>query len=255
MNRTKINWCGYTWNPTVGCTKIAQGCANCYATQLHTTRYKAFLEGKKLPIQYAKSFNEIQFFPERLHDPGLRSKKPSRIFVNSMSDLFHEDIPFGQINSVYETMGFHKQHTFLVLTKRIDRALEYYNWTSIFNAFGDMPNVQVIYSASTQKELEAGIDDLSRINASVKGLSLEPLIGPIDLSNANRIDWVITGHESGKNRRQGTTDDVRSIVDDCKGHNIPVWVEQLQLGFDNEVTDRLEDFPEDLRIRELPSRV
>jgi protein gp37 len=285
MNKTKINWCDMTWNPIVGCNKIAQGCRNCYAEQLHTMRHKAYLEGKKLPVQYAKPFSAIQFFPERLNDPKLRSKKPLRIFVNSMSDLFHEDIPFELIDSVYEVMGFHKQHTFLVLTKRIQRALEYYKWTSIFAAFGKMQNIELGVSVEDQKAADERIPILLKTPAAHRFISCEPLLGKIDLSpwinpksfskaiNDDKIgkatnktiytrmgnniipvklDWVIVGHESGKNRRQGTTDDVRAIVNDCKGNNIPVWVKQLQLCLDNKITDNIEDFPENLRIRELP---
>lgn len=258
MNATKINWCDVSWNPVIGCSKIAQGCKNCYADNLHTMRHRAFLEGKNLPKQYADPFNKIQFFPERLSDQKLKSKKPLRIFVNFMSDLFHEDISFDKINSVYEVMGFFIQHTFLVLTKRIDRALEYYNWTSIFDAYGAMANVQIVYSASTQRELAAGVSSLLSIDATVRGVSLEPLIEQIDLVKANcfkgakKIDWVIVGCESGSKRRECIIDDVRLIVKDCREQKVPVWVKQLQLGYGNKVTDKLEDFPADLRIRETP---
>lgn len=256
MNKTKINWCDYSYNPITGCTKIAQGCKNCYA------------EGIAKRFWGERKFSDVQFHPERLNDKKLSSKKPLRIFVNSMSDLFHEDITDLQIFDVFLTMAQYSQHTFLVLTKRIRRAMQFTNMIHFIKegelqhihhnscSFGSLgspkplPNVWLIYSASTQQDLSFGINWLMNSTAVVKGLSLEPLIEPIDLYN--KVDWVIIGHESGKNRRMGSTEDVRGLVNYCKQAKIPVWVKQLQLGLYSKITDNLEDFPEDLRIRELP---
>lgn len=133
MSVTSIEWTqgsdgtpGYTWNPTVGCTRISPGCARCYAFQLHDMRHEAYQAGKKLPLQYAKPFKEIQLMPDRLTDP-LRWKKPRRVFVNSVSDLFHEDIPDDFIDKVFAVMTLAKQHTFQVLTKRAERMKRYFN--------------------------------------------------------------------------------------------------------------------------------
>src|SRR5574340_892262 len=123
---SKIEWCDTTWNPITGCTKISQGCKNCYAAELHDRRHKAVLNGAKLPAQYAKPFGEIQLFPERLEMPR-HWKKPRRIFVNSTSDLFHEDVPDEFINQIFAAMYLGQQHIFLILTKRPDRMCKWFS--------------------------------------------------------------------------------------------------------------------------------
>lgn len=123
---TAIEWTDATWNPVTGCSKVSEGCRNCYAFALHDMRHKAFQEGKKLPQQYAKPFTEIQLFPDRLVQP-LKWKKPQRVFVNSMADLFHLEIPFDFIDKVFAAMTLSPQHTFQILTKRPERMREYMN--------------------------------------------------------------------------------------------------------------------------------
>lgn len=127
---TAIEWTDTVWNPVTGCSKVSEGCRNCYAFALHDMRHKAFLEGKKLPQQYAKPFSEIQLFPERLDQP-LRWRKSRRIFVNSMSDLFHDQVPDEYLDQVFAvilacaTIG-NPEHTFQILTKRPERMLKYF---------------------------------------------------------------------------------------------------------------------------------
>lgn len=123
---TAIEWTDAVWNPVTGCSKVSEGCRNCYAFALHDMRHKAFLEGKKLPEQYAKPFNKIQLFPERLIVP-LKWKKPRRVFVNSMADLFHPDVPFDFIDKVFAAIALSPKHTFQILTKRPERMNEYMN--------------------------------------------------------------------------------------------------------------------------------
>ncbi len=127
MGDTAIQWTDKSWNPVVGCTKVSAGCKLCYAKTLHDQRHKAYHEGKAVPAQYAKPFEELQLMPERLRDP-LTWKKPQRVFVNSVSDLFHEDIPFDFIDRVFAVMAVARRHTFQILTKRPERMTEYLRW-------------------------------------------------------------------------------------------------------------------------------
>jgi protein gp37 len=124
MADTAIQWTDKTWNPVVGCTKVSAGCKNCYAKTLHDQRHKAYHAGKKLPAQYAQPFEVLQLMPDRLRDP-LSWRKPCRVFVNSVSDLFHADVPFEFIDRVFAVMALAQRHTFQVLTKRPERMREY----------------------------------------------------------------------------------------------------------------------------------
>jgi protein gp37 len=129
MGTTSIEWTDETWNPTVGCTRVSPGCKNCYAFALHDMRHDAFLAGKTLPTQYAKPFSELQLIPDRLADP-LKWKRPRRVFVNSVSDLFHEDVPDEFIDRVFAVMASASTHIFQVLTKRPWRMREYFERVS-----------------------------------------------------------------------------------------------------------------------------
>lgn len=121
---TAIQWTDETWNPVVGCTKVSQGCKNCYAKQIHDNRHKAFLAGKKVAPQYSQPFEHVQLMPERLLQP-LTWRKPRRVFVNSVSDLFHEDVPDEFLDQVFAAMALAQRHTFQVLTKRPERMRAY----------------------------------------------------------------------------------------------------------------------------------
>jgi protein gp37 len=124
MSDTAIAWCDKVWNPTVGCTRVSEGCRACYAFTLHDRRHAAYLAGNNLPAQYAKPFKELQLIEDRLEDP-LHWRKPARVFVNSVSDLFHEDVPDESIDRVFAVMSLAQRHTFQVLTKRAQRMLDY----------------------------------------------------------------------------------------------------------------------------------
>src|SRR5690348_14696881 len=125
--KSPIQWTDASWNPVVGCKRVSAGCDHCYAFQLHDQRHIAWKRGRwdAAPKQYRLPFSKVQLLPERLNDP-LRWRKPRRVFVNSMSDLFHEDVPGEFINQVWNTMRNAKQHTYQILTKRPERLLE---WT------------------------------------------------------------------------------------------------------------------------------
>jgi len=122
---TSIEWTDKTWNPTTGCTRVSEGCRNCYAFQLHDMRHAAHKAGKSVPAQYAKPFKELQMFEDRLSDP-MGWRKPALVFVNSMSDLFHKDVPELFIDSVFAAMVLAEWHTYQILTKRPERMADYF---------------------------------------------------------------------------------------------------------------------------------
>lgn len=217
-HNTRIEWThlpgcrGETWNPVVGCTKISQGCKNCYAETLHNRRHKAFKGGAALPEQYAAPFNHVQLLKERLSGP-LRWKKPRAVFVNSLSDLFHEDVPQGFIDEVFAVMALSSMHRFMVLTKRPVRMRDYLTEISVRERVGEvaerliktygtrqekwdlsrrlnalrptvgawpLPNVWLGVSVEDQKAADARIPVLVETPAAVRFLSCEPLLGSIN---------------------------------------------------------------------------
>ncbi len=184
--KSKIEWTESTWNPVTGCTKISAGCLNCYAERL-AIRLKAM--GQR---NYQNGF-ELTLH-ERMLDYPLKLKTPQIIFVNSMSDLFHEKIPIEYILKVFDVMKRAHWHRFQVLTKRADRLSELspiLNWTSNIWMGVTVENADVMYR----------INHLRQTNANVKFLSVEPLIGPLPDLDLSGIDWVIVGGESGPSAR------------------------------------------------------
>ncbi|MEX2165097.1 MAG: phage Gp37/Gp68 family protein [Sulfuricaulis sp.] len=181
--QSRIEWTEQTWNPTVGCTKISPGCKNCYAEtmarRLHAMGMRGYENGFRLTLM-----------PERLSEP-LERRKPAVYFVNSMSDLFHEKVPFDYIRKVFDVMAQAHQHTFQVLTKRADRMAEFCASVVI------PPNVWLGVSVESRKHGVPRIGVLREIETSVRFLSIEPLLehlGEIDLTG---IHWAIVGGESG----------------------------------------------------------
>lgn len=229
---TNIEWTDTVWNPTTGCTKVSEGCRNCYAFELHDRRHKAWKDGNwaNAPKQYHKSFSGIQLFPDRLDMP-FSWKKPRRVFVNSMSDLFHEEVPFTFIEYVFATMALAKQHTFQVLTKRPERMLEFFK-KCVFNGhypgYEPLPNVWLGTSVENQKAADERIPLLLDTPAAVRFLSCEPLLGTVDLGcdTGREIHWVITGGESGQNARPMHQDWARSLRDQCQDKGIPFFFKQ-----------------------------
>jgi protein gp37 len=241
MSNSNIEWTDKVWNPVTGCTKVSQGCKNCYAKTLHDKRHKAFLAGKLQNVkQYSVPFETVMLHPKRLADP-LKWKKPTKIFVNSMSDLFHEDVPFEFISSVFSVMSDCDQHIFQVLTKRPKRMLDFYHWK--YRQFGvpwrPSDNVWIGVSVENQETANERIHHIKYINASVKFLSCEPLLGPIDFEKAigdslkwhigglkNCISWVIVGGESGPNARPMHPDWARSLRDQCAAAGVSFFFKQ-----------------------------
>lgn len=196
MKTTKIEWTDKTWNPITGCTKISAGCANCYA-EIMSKRLQAMKQDK-----YKNGF--ILTMHNNVLDEPIKWKKPHTIFVCSMSDLFHENVPFSFIDKVVETIKSTPQHNYQILTKRANRMAEYFSDKSIpKNAW---LGVTVDIASSKSR-----IDFLRNLNAPIKFLSCEPLLEDLGDMNLDGIDWVIVGGESGAKARPMKEEWVQSI--------------------------------------------
>lgn len=222
---SKIEWTEATWNPVTGCTKISEGCKNCYAERIARR-----LQAQGQP-HYADGFR-VRIHEDSLSIP-LRWKKPRVIFVNSMSDLFHEELPEVFISEVFHIMSRARHHVFQILTKRSENLLRLSD---------DLPWSENIWmGVSVEKEKYLGrVDDLRKISARIKFLSLEPLLGPITKIDLTGIDWVILGGESGPRARPMKTDWVEDIRDQCLSARVPFFFKQWG-GFDRKKRGRVLD--------------
>ncbi|MCW3101696.1 MAG: phage Gp37/Gp68 family protein [Bacteroidetes bacterium] len=201
MAQSSIEWTEMTWNPTTGCNKLTAGCKFCYA-EVMSKRLKAMRQKK-----YANGF-KLTVHPATLKIP-YTWKKPQLVFVNSMSDLFHKDVPLEYIQQVFKVMNETPQHTYQVLTKRADLLLEYnkhLTWT---------PNIWMGVSVENEKVVDR-IAFLRRTKAMTKFLSLEPLLGPLPNLNLKKIDWVIVGGESGPGARPMKKEWVIDLRNQCE---------------------------------------
>lgn len=208
---SSIEWTEATWNPVTGCTKISEGCRNCYALRM-SKRLKAM--GNK---RYKNGF-KVTLHHDLIETP-FSWKKPRRIFVNSMSDLFHKDVPLSFIKAVFTTMNLANWHQYQILTKRPERVLE------IANELNWTPNIWMGVSVEDE-HVTHRIDLLRQIPAHIRFLSCEPLIGPLHNLNLTGIHWVIVGGESGPNARPMNPDWVRSIRDQCQQQNVAFFFKQ-----------------------------
>ncbi|HVZ81326.1 MAG TPA: phage Gp37/Gp68 family protein [bacterium] len=208
---SKIEWTNATWNPVTGCHKVSAGCANCYAERF-AERWRG-IPGHP----YEQGF-DLKTWPLRLNLP-LTWKDSKRIFVNSMSDLFHQDIPLKFLKQVFETMNNAHWHQFQVLTKRADR-LE-----KISSSVKWTKNIWMGVSVESDK-FTYRIEMLKRTNAKIKFLSLEPLLSPLPNLKLRGIDWVIVGGESGPGARPMEKEWVVDIQKQCKKFNVPFFFKQ-----------------------------
>lgn len=211
MAKTKIEWTETSWNPVTGCSKISPGCQNCYADKM-SLRLKAM--GQK---NYANGF-KLTIHRDMLNRP-LIWKKPQMIFVNSMSDLFHEDIPDEFISTVFDTMGKVHWHRFQILTKRSSRLIKiapYLNW---------FPNIWLGVSVENDDYLHR-IDHLLKTPASIKFVSFEPLLGSISRTNFTGLNWIIVGGESGHKSRPMLEEWALQIRNNCSILGIPFFFKQ-----------------------------
>jgi protein gp37 len=206
-----IEWTDATWNPVTGCTKISPGCTHCYAERM-ANRLK--LMGQK---NYRNGF-DVTLQPHMLELP-LKWKTPKRIFVNSMSDLFHVDVPLSYIKDVFDVMGRAHWHQYQVLTKRSERLLELsprLDWA---------PQIWMGVSVENAGYVNR-IDDLRETGAHVKFLSLEPLLGPLHQLNLRGIDWAIVGGESGPGARPVDPAWVTDLRDQCVRAGVAFFFKQ-----------------------------
>ena len=208
---SSIEWTEATWNPLTGCTKISPGCKHCYAERL-SARLKAMGNPN-----YANSF-ELTLHDHVVELP-LTWKKPRVIFVNSMSDLFHKDVPVEFVLRVFETMRRASWHTFQVLTKRSDRLLEL-DPQIVWPA-----NVWMGVSVENDKYAYR-VEDLRQTHAQTKFLSVEPLLGPLPHLNLAGIDWVIVGGESGPGARSMEETWVTGVRDQCQAAEVAFFFKQ-----------------------------
>lgn len=211
MASSHIEWTELTWNPSTGCTRISDGCRHCYA-EILSKRLQAMGLAK-----YENGF-KVTIHPETLSLP-YEWKKGKMIFVNSMSDLFHHDIPFSFIESVFKVMNENPQHIFQVLTKRSDRLLEVsgsLNWT---------PNIWMGVSVENEKVMNR-IEHLRQVPAIIRFLSAEPLIGPLPNLDLTGISWVIAGGESGPGARQMEESWAIDIRNACQEQKVSFFFKQ-----------------------------
>jgi Bacteriophage protein gp37 len=216
---------GKVWNPLSGCTRATEGCRFCYAFELHDRRHEAYKKfngvypnGTKIPEQYSKPFSEVQLLPQRLEDP-LKIKTPTKFFTNSMSDLFHSDVPEEYIRQVFDTMRRAHWHIFQILTKRAGRLRRLgpqLEWP---------PNIWMGVSIESD-ELTPRANALREVPAAVRFLSCEPLLGPLPSLDLEGLHWIIVGGESGPSARLMNPDWARDIRDKCIASEVPFFFKQ-----------------------------
>jgi protein gp37 len=211
MAQSSIEWTDQTWNPVTGCTKISPGCEFCYAE-----KFAKRLQSMRV-VNYKNGF-VLTLHPHMLERP-LEWKKPSTIFVNSMSDLFHKDVPEAFILTVFDIMNKASWHRFQILTKRPERVIELnkkLRWAA---------NIWMGTSVENE-DYTFRIDLLRKTSAKVKFLSLEPLLGPLPNLNLTKIDWIIVGGESGLCAREMKPEWALDIQDQCQKANISFFFKQ-----------------------------
>jgi protein gp37 len=214
-DNSSIEWTDATWNPVTGCTKITAGCDNCYAARF-SERFRGVVGHP-----FENGF-DLTLRPERIDQP-LKWRRPRMIFVNSMSDLFHKEVPNSFVDQVFETMERADWHVFQVLTKRSSRMQRYLNRR--YGTLHPSPNIWCGVSVENARGA-ARIEHLRKSACAVRFLSVEPLIGPVGTVNLSGIHWVIAGGESGPSARPMHIDWARQIRDECRRQNVPFFFKQ-----------------------------
>lgn len=231
-DRSGIEWTDATWNAVTGCTEVSRGCDNCYAARLARGKL-AEVYGRTLPVvdtpeNRADPF-AVRIWPDRLEQP-LRWQRPRMVFVNSMSDFFHVDVPETFQRRMMQVMLDARRHTFQVLTKRPGRALRFFDRnddlfrTELFSV-DDIPGHVWIGTSVEDQDAAYRVDQLRKVPATVRFLSLEPLLGPLDI-DLTGIRWVIVGGESGPGHRPMMPGIVRSLRDQCVEAGVAFFFKQ-----------------------------
>ena len=211
---TTIEWTEQTWNPTTGCTKISPGCKHCYAEVMARRLQAMGVNG------YHNGF-KLSIIPERLHEP-LKRRTPTTYFVNSMSDLFHNDIPFSFLDDVFSVIEQTPHHTYQILTKRAARMRKYFspeNRTVPANAWLGV-------SVEDRKYGLPRIDELREVDAQIRFLSVEPLLEGLGEINLDGIHWVIVGGESGPKARKMHPEWIQEIKEQCEVSGVAFFFKQ-----------------------------
>ena len=308
MNRTSISWTDATWNPVTGCTKISPGCKLCYADRLFLRTYSGMCKcghplsehvlGRWPHCGHAacscatfvqRQFTDVRTHPDRLEQP-VHWKKGKRIFVNSMSDLFHEDVPFEFIDLIFAVMAVTPQHTYQILTKRAVRMLEYVSYVNEYdlsrarseicgiNRYSatpwPLPNVWLGVSVENPDQLFR-VDTLLEIPNAMPWVSYEPALAGVNFAPYfengitqrwdRHLRWLVFGGESGPGARPCNLKWARDVRDQCKAARVPFFFKQggrtayrevggtiYHYGFRDRKGEDLYEIPEDLRIREFP---
>lgn len=212
MTMTKIEWTEETWNPSKGCSKISLGCQNCYA-EVMAHRLKA------MGVYGYENGFQFSIVPERLNDP-LKKKKPTKFFVNSMSDLFHEKMPINYLDQIFNVIRQTPHHIYQILTKRASNMVDYFDGK-------DIPqNVWVGVTVEDRINGFPRLDLLRNLNASIKFLSVEPLLEDLGGIDLHGIDWVIVGGESGPRARKMKEEWALNIKTQCDIQNVAFFFKQ-----------------------------
>lgn len=247
MNRTDIEYLDFTWNPTKGCSPVSEGCANCWAKRMSKR-----LAGMEARGYYKSDPFAVECFNWKLNEP-LAVKKSARIGVSFMGDPFHDEVPFEFVDAVWSRMSRCPQHTFIILTKRVKRMAEFVSECSVFN-YDVLPNVQLGVSVSNQKDADEFIPILLQTQAAVRFVSVEPMLGPVDLGSfpviidartnskvwysalqptpvvsgvpsfvGRHIDWVLCGAETGPGARPMEYKWAVDLFDQCQAAGVPFF--------------------------------
>lgn len=243
MARTDIEWTDYSWNPVTGCSLVSEGCEHCYARRVAWRLRGRFGYPHDDPFR-------VMVRPDKLRAP-MRWKKPRKIFVCSMGDLFHPDVPGEVVRDIYDVMQAAKQHTFIVVTKRPER-IEHtlYGEPNYYFGGGDyLPNVWHLATVENQERADERIPHLLKFKeagcgAWKIGVSVEPMLGPVRIGvTGTRLDWVICGGETGPGAREMKPEWALDLLSQCQDAGIPFFFKRMGGG---------RETPHDLQVREWP---
>ncbi len=242
---TKIEWCDDVLNIVTGCSPISSGCTNCYARRMANRLKGRFGYPADDPFK-------VTFHPDRLDQP-LKWKKPKRIFIDSMGDLFHPDVKKGWLFHIFDMIDRCPQHTFILLTKRPENIIPmlYQGYPAYFGKSDYMKNVWLGVSVENQRH-DDRILALKEIPAAVRFVSLEPLIGPFDFLPPwlRFLDWCVLGGETGPGARPMKISWVSDINRQCRDAGVPIFIKQLHIN--GKISKDMNEWPEYLRRREFP---
>lgn len=255
---TKIPWTNKTWNIFLGCKKLSAGCKKCYALRMAIRLRKIASTAEDYKRILGKNeWNNNAIFRYQLLNQPKRWKKPYLIFVCAMNDLFFERIPFHWIQRVFAVMTKQDHHIYQVLTKRPERALQYFKY--INGSFSCIPYIikeNIWFGVTVENQDEVyRIDILKKIPALVRYISIEPMLSEINIEKHlkdGKIQWVIIGSEAGPGARPLKIEWVQSLIDQCHRHNVKVFIKKIII---NKTIIEFSELPKSLQLREYPEQI